>query len=92
MPVDRMIEKARKLLESGKVERLDIGLFNVVGDHGTYIVVESCDGKISCNCPGFVSKGRCSHSVAVNLLKAARALHEDCFETPPYQTQLHIIF
>jgi hypothetical protein len=70
MPVDRMIEKARKLLESGKVERLDIGLFNVVGDHGTYIVVESCDGKISCNCPGFVSKSRCSHSVAVNLLKA----------------------
>lgn len=47
MPVDRMIEKARKLLESGKVERLNIGLFNVVGDHRTYIVVESYDGKIS---------------------------------------------
>ena len=70
MSVDRMVEKARKLLESGKVERLDDGLFNVVGDHGTYIVVQSYDGKISCNCPGFVSKGRCSHSVAVNLLKA----------------------
>jgi uncharacterized Zn finger protein len=70
MPVEEIIEKARKLLESGKVERLDIGLLNVVGDHGTYVVVESFEGKISCNCPGFVSKGRCSHSVAVNLLKA----------------------
>lgn len=70
MPVDRMVEKARKLLESGKVERLDVGLFNVVGDHGTYIVVETYDGKISCNCPGFVNKGRCSHSTAVNILRA----------------------
>ncbi len=69
MPVDRMVEKARKLLESRKVERLDTGLFNVVGDHGTYIVVEAYDGKISCNCPGFVSKGRCSHSTAVKILK-----------------------
>jgi hypothetical protein len=69
MPVERVIEKARKLLESGKVERLDIGLFNIVGDHGIYVVVESFDGKISCNCPRFVNKGRYSHSVAVNLLK-----------------------
>lgn len=71
LPLDRMVDKARKLLESGKVERLDIGLFNVVGDHGTYIVAENAfDGKISCNCPGFVKKGRCSHSVAVKLLRA----------------------
>jgi len=65
-----MVEKARKLLESGKVERLDTGLFNVVGDHGTYIVVETYDGKISCDCPGFMNKGRCSHSTAVSILKA----------------------
>lgn len=70
MSVGRMVDKARKLLESGKVERLDIGLFNVVGDHGTYIVVEAYDGKISCNCPGFLKKGRCSHSVAVKILRA----------------------
>jgi len=38
MPVERMVEKARKLLESGKVERLDFGLFNVVGDHGTTLL------------------------------------------------------
>jgi len=27
MPVERMIEKAQKLLKSGNVERLDIGVF-----------------------------------------------------------------
>lgn len=70
MPLDRMVDKARRLLESGKVERLDTGSFNVVGDHGTYLVVETYDGKTSCNCPGFVKKGRCSHSVAIELLKA----------------------
>jgi predicted nucleic acid-binding Zn finger protein len=70
LSLDRMVDKARKLLESGKVERLDVGLFNVVGDHGTYIVVESYDGKISCNCVGFVKKGRCSHSAAVKILRA----------------------
>jgi hypothetical protein len=65
-----MVEKARKLLESGKVERLDTGLYNVVGEHGTYIVAETYDGKISCNCTGFLKKGRCSHSAAVQILKA----------------------
>ena len=70
LPLDRMVDKARRLLESGKVERLDTGSFNVVGDHGTYVVVETYDGKINCNCPGFVKKGRCSHSVAVEILKA----------------------
>jgi predicted nucleic acid-binding Zn finger protein len=69
LSLDRIVDKARKLLESGKVERLDTGLFNVVGDHGTYIVAESYDGKISCNCPGFVKKGKCSHSAAVKILK-----------------------
>jgi uncharacterized Zn finger protein len=70
LPLDRMVDKARRLLESGKVERLDTRSINVVGDHGTYFVVETYDGKTSCNCPGFVKKGRCSHSVAVEILKA----------------------
>jgi predicted nucleic acid-binding Zn finger protein len=69
LSLERMMDKALKLLESGKVERLDTGMFNVVGDHGTYIVVETYDGKISCNCPGFVKKGMCSHSAAVKILK-----------------------
>lgn len=70
LPIDRMIAKAQKLLRSGRVERLSDDLFNVVGDHGTYTVAQSYDGKISCNCPGFLSKGRCSHSTAVLLLTA----------------------
>lgn len=68
MPISRMIAKARKLLRSGKVERLGYELFNVVGEHGTYTVVRTYDGKINCNCPGFLKKGRCSHSTAVMIL------------------------
>jgi predicted nucleic acid-binding Zn finger protein len=68
MPIGKLIEKAESLLNSGRVEALGGGKFNVVGDHGTYIVVENYDGKISCNCPGFLKRGRCSHSTAVLLL------------------------
>jgi len=63
-----MIEKARRLLESGRMERLDHERFNVVGDHGTYTVVQTYDGKITCNCLGFAKKGKCSHSAAVIIL------------------------
>ena len=70
LPIDRMIAKAQKLLRSRRVERLSDDLFNVVGDHGTYTVAQSYDGKISCNCPGFLNKGRCSHVTAVLLLTA----------------------
>ncbi len=68
MPLDAMIEKAMRLVEAGRVERLDGGRFNVVGDHGTYVVVVAGDGRVSCSCPGFRSRGRCSHSTAVVLL------------------------
>jgi hypothetical protein len=60
-----MIEKALKLLKTGRVERLDQRRFNVIGDHGTYTVVQGYDGKINCNCLGFQKRGRCSHSTAV---------------------------
>jgi len=68
LSLDKMIEKARRLLESGRVERLNHERFNVVGDHGTYTVVQAYDGKITCSCPGFANKGRCSHSAAVIIL------------------------
>jgi hypothetical protein len=68
LSLDRMIEKARKLLESGRVERLNGGRFNVIGDHGTYTVVQTFEGKVTCNCPGFLRMGKCSHSTAVILL------------------------
>jgi len=68
MPIDKMIEKARKLLQRGRVEYLSYGLYNVIGDHGTYTVARKIDGTVTCNCPGFTRKKRCSHSLAVMLL------------------------
>jgi len=68
LSLDKLVEKAKKLLKSHRVEALGSGVYNVVGDHGTYIVVQDYDGKVSCNCPGFVEKGKCSHSTAVLIL------------------------
>lgn len=65
-----MVKKAQKLLKSGRVERLNYESFNIIGDHGTYTVVQSYEGETSCNCPGFREKGRCSHSLAVMILLA----------------------
>ena len=68
MTLEKMIAKARRLIEGGRVERIDEDLFNVIGDHGTYTVVRRIDGTITCNCPGFTAKKRCSHSLAVMML------------------------
>ncbi len=72
MPVDRLLEKARKLVESRRIEFLGNGVYNVIGDHGTYAVAEDYAGKLSCNCLGFLQKGRCSHSIAVTLMRGAK--------------------
>jgi hypothetical protein len=69
---DVMYQKARKLLESRRVEFLGNGAYNVIGDHGTYTVVEDYTGKLSCNCLGCLQKGRCSHTTAVALTKNRR--------------------
>jgi hypothetical protein len=63
-----MIDKALKLIATGRVERLGPQRFNVVGDHGTYNVVRAPNGSVSCSCPGFRSRGRCSHSEAVKIM------------------------
>ncbi len=68
MRYDPLFEKARKLADSGRVEFLGNGVYNVVGDHGTYTVAEDFTGKVSCNCQGFLQKKQCSHAVAVMLL------------------------
>jgi len=68
MPLDKMIEKARKLIQRHRVEYIGDGLYNVVGDHGTYTVAKRIDGIVACSCPGFSRKKRCSHSLAVILL------------------------
>jgi hypothetical protein len=68
LSLDKLVEKAKKLLKGRRVEALGGGVYNVVGDHGTYTVVQGYDGKVSCNCPGYVKKAKCSHSTAVLML------------------------
>jgi uncharacterized Zn finger protein len=68
MRVSRLFEKAQRLVTSGRVEPLGGGVYNIVGDHGTYTVVQDYTGKLSCTCPGFMQKARCSHVIAVMLL------------------------
>jgi hypothetical protein len=72
MAGDKMFEKARKLLESRRVEPLGQGIYNVIGDHGTYTVVQDYTGKVSCNCPGFMTKRKCSHATAVIILTKSK--------------------
>jgi len=64
-----MIEKAYELVQSRRVEQVSEGVYNVVGDHGTYTVARKIDGTISCTCPGFIRRKRCSHSLAVLLIQ-----------------------
>jgi len=67
MPLNKMLEKADRLIKGNRVERLDSGHFNVIGDHGTYTIVLR-DRRVYCTCPGFQGKGVCSHSLAVMKL------------------------
>jgi len=69
LPLDRMIEKAYELVRKRRVEQVSEGVYNVVGDHGTYTVVQKINGTVSCTCPGFIRRGRCSHSLAVLLIR-----------------------
>ena len=62
-----LLDKARKLAESGRIEFLGNGVYNVIGDHGTYTVAQDHTGMLSCNCQGFLTKHRCSHIIAVMI-------------------------
>jgi hypothetical protein len=73
-PKNRMLEKAKMLVRNGRVERLDNDRFNVIGNHGTYNVVQTPEGKIACSCPGYREKGRCSHSYAVEIVTSKRRI------------------
>ena len=72
MSVDRLFEKARRLVESDRVEALGQGVYNIIGDHGTYTVVQDHTGKWSCTCPGFLQKAKCSHATAVIILTSMK--------------------
>lgn len=62
---NRLLDKAQRLLESGRIERIDNDRYLVIGDHGTYTVAQSVTGAIGCNCLGYQDKRKCSHSTAV---------------------------
>ena len=72
---DPLFDKARKLAETGRVEFLGNGIYNVIGDHGTYTVAEDHTGKLSCNCQGYLTKHQCSHVVAVMLQSKGKKWH-----------------
>jgi predicted nucleic acid-binding Zn finger protein len=69
MPINRLFEKAIRLVESHRVESLGQEVYNIIGDHETYTVVQDYTGKLSCSCPGFMTKAKCSHVTAVMILK-----------------------
>ncbi len=68
MQLDIMVRKAYDLIQKKRVERLGEGIYNVIGEHGTYTVGRKIDGTVSCTCPGFARRARCSHSLAVIML------------------------
>ena len=63
----KVMDKAIRLVRDGRVELLDSGNYNVIGDHGTYNVVINQKGQIACTCPGYGAKGNCSHTTAVDM-------------------------
>jgi len=65
---EKVMEKAKRLVRDRRVELLDSGNYNVIGDHGTYHVAINHEGHIACTCPGYGVKGNCSHSTAVEMI------------------------
>ncbi len=67
--LEKMVEKAKIMLRSGRITRIDRSTFQVIGDHGIYIVVRGVDGNYHCGCQGYMTRGFCSHALSVNLLE-----------------------
>lgn len=65
--VQRLFEKAIRLIEEGRVVQISPLMFYVVGDHGKYFVHVN-NGIVRCLCPGYKRRGFCSHIIAVLLL------------------------
>jgi len=70
--LERMSQKAFKLVKQGRVVKMDNDRYEVVGDHGIYTVARNNAGKLHCTCQGFQTRGRCSHVVAVMIYEAER--------------------
>lgn len=67
--IEKMVKKAKQMIREGRVTRIDRSTYQVVGDHGTYMVIKGADGSYHCGCQGFVTRGFCSHALAVYLLE-----------------------
>jgi len=70
--LEKMVEKAKAISRSSRITRIDYSTFQVVGDHGIYIVIKGVDGLFHCGCQGFLTRGFCSHALAVNMLVGRR--------------------
>lgn len=66
--LEKLVIKAKRLIADKRVVRIEPGTYQVAGDHGTYIVVKGVDNTYHCGCPGYLTKGFCSHALAVTLL------------------------
>jgi len=70
--IEKMVEKAKLMSRSSRITRIDHNTFQVVGDHGIYIVIRGVDGLFHCGCQGYLTRGFCSHALAVNMLVGRR--------------------
>jgi hypothetical protein len=75
MPAQELFAKAYRLLRSeGRIEYLEGGLYNVKGEHGTYLVRVLEDERVVCNCKGFQKRKMCSHALAIILRRARKEM------------------
>jgi len=70
--IEKMVEKAKLMSRSSRITKIDHNTFQVVGDHGIYIVIRGVDGLFHCGCQGYLTRGFCSHALAVNMLVGRR--------------------
>ncbi|RLE56324.1 MAG: hypothetical protein DRJ40_06065 [Thermoprotei archaeon] len=69
--VDKVLSKAERLINEGRVVRVSDRLFYVIGDHMKYFVRVGPEGP-HCMCEGFKKRGFCSHSIAVMMVLLGR--------------------
>lgn len=82
-----MVEKAKQMIKEGRVTRIDRFTYQVVGDHGTYVVIKGTDGTYHCGCQGFTTRGFCSHALAVYLVDKKKVKKQEEKEEITVETQ-----
>lgn len=63
----KIINKAAWLLSEGRVVRISPYMYYVIGRNSKHLVKYE-NGRFTCTCKGFESKGFCSHVLAVTTL------------------------